>query len=117
MERELVPGVKLKTENKKPIVALAVHPSPAERGTLYVLLADGTLQVCVVGGGATLSTAFSLPIAGVAPTSERVGLHAWPHPAVPGAALLAVEGASSGVSVLEALPRCGMSEGKRRYSF
>ena len=26
LDRELVPGVKLKTENKKPIVGLAVHP-------------------------------------------------------------------------------------------
>lgn len=29
MDRELVPGVKLKTENKKPIVGLAVHPTGA----------------------------------------------------------------------------------------
>jgi len=29
LEREQVPGVKLKFENKKPIVGLAVHPSGA----------------------------------------------------------------------------------------
>lgn len=31
-ERDQVPGVKLKTENKKPIVGLAVHPAGGHAG-------------------------------------------------------------------------------------
>ncbi|PSC69692.1 Transducin WD40 repeat-like superfamily [Micractinium conductrix] len=101
-DKESVPGVKLKTENKKPIVALAAHP--AERSTIFVLLADGTLQVCSVAGAA-MAANFALPIAAVSPQAERVELHAWPHPILPGGALLAVEAAVSGVSILEAAPR------------
>jgi hypothetical protein len=76
----------------------------AERGTLYVLLADGTLQVCVVGG-ASVAAAFSLPLPGVDPAAERVAVHAWAHPSLAGAALVAVEAAAGGVSILEAPPR------------
>ena len=86
---------------------LAVPPPPccpAERGTLFVLLADGTLQVCGVAGAAV--TAYhSLPISAVNATEERVAVHAWPHPIVGGGALLAVEAAASGVTILEAPPR------------
>lgn len=76
----------------------------AERGTLYVLLADGSLQVWLVQGAATV-TAHSLPVASVNALGERVGVHAWAHPTLPGGALVAVEGAASGVSVYEAAPR------------
>lgn len=76
----------------------------AERSTIFVLLADGTLQVCSVAGAA-MAANFALPIAAVSPQAERVELHAWPHPILPGGALLAVEAAVSGVSILEAAPR------------
>lgn len=69
-----------------------------------MLLADGTLQVCGVAGAAV--TAYhSLPISAVNATEERVAVHAWPHPIVGGGALLAVEAAASGVTILEAPPR------------
>lgn len=71
---------------------------------MFVLLADGSLQVCVVSGAA-IATVHSLPVPGIKASSERVAVHAWPHPVLPGGALLAVEGASSGVSVLEAAAR------------
>lgn len=71
---------------------------------LFVLLADGSLQVCVVSG-ASVATAFALPLPNINAQSERLAVHAWPHPVVPGAALLAVEAATSGVTILEAPPR------------
>jgi hypothetical protein len=77
---------------------------PAERGTLFVLLADGTLQVCGVAGAA-VAAYHSLPISVVNATEERVAVHAWPHPILGGGALLAVEAAASGVTILEAPPR------------
>lgn len=153
-EREQVPGVKLKGDNKKPIVGLAVHPTgtrpqggqggaaclaelstvaampvavagwrsslprqcmaaphradpdplAADRGTLYVLLADGSLQVWVVQGAAT-ATVSSQPVSPINAMGERVAVHAWAHPTLPGGALVAVEGSASGVSVYEAPPR------------
>jgi hypothetical protein len=51
LEREMVPGVKLKTENKKPIVGLAVHPTGAgfwDRGVaLFYHPADRRQQPCL----------------------------------------------------------------------
>lgn len=84
---------------------------PAERSTLFVLLADGTLQVCVVSGAA-LAVAHALPIAGINAAAERVMLHAWAHPSHVGGVLLAVEAAVSGVSILEAAPRWAGKEAR-----
>lgn len=85
----------------------ALPPSlarPAERGTLFVLLADGSLQVCMVSGAA-VATVASLPLPGLNVADGRVAVHAWQHPTVPGGALLAVEAAASGVTILEAAGR------------
>jgi len=79
---------------------------------LFVLLADGSLQVCVVSGPA-IATVASLPLPGLNPSAERLALHAWPHPVLPGGALLAVEAAKSGVTILEAPARWETSGGWR----
>jgi hypothetical protein len=87
-----------------------------------VLLADGTLQVCAVAGAA-MAAVFALPITAVSAAAERVELHAWPHPSLPGGALLAVEAAVSGVSILEAAPRqagwwvAQLARGQRGWSW
>jgi hypothetical protein len=69
-----------------------------------VLLADASLHVCSVSG-ATIATLSTFPIPGINPAAERVAVHAWPHPILPGAAMLAVEAAVGGISILEHAPR------------
>lgn len=46
----------------------------------------------------------ALPVP-IKPTAERVGVHAWPHPTLPGGALVVVEAQASGLSVVELAPR------------
>lgn len=79
-----------------------------------MLLADGSLQVCVVQGAAIV-TVHSLPLPNLNAASERLAVHAWAHPVVPGGALLAVEASASGVTILEAAPRqaCSCSLGEQ----
>jgi hypothetical protein len=95
-EKEFLPGYKLKTENKKPIVGLAAHPY--DPSILFLLLVDGTLLVCGVGSGA-LSILCGVAVQFDA-SKERVQLHAIPHPQQPGAALVLVEAERSGLTVL-----------------
>lgn len=97
IEKEFVPGFKLKTENKKPLVGLTAHPS--DRQTLFALLLDGTLAVCNAQPGGTLTIRSGLPVPFDA-KAERVRLHAIPHPIHPGAALILVEAERSGLTVL-----------------
>jgi len=101
VEKEFLPGYKLKTENKKPIVGLAAHPY--DPSILFLLLVDGTFSVCGVGSGTLLvlcgtSVQFDA-------SKERVQLHAVPHPQQPGAALVLVEAERSGLTVLNILSR------------
>ncbi len=96
LEKEFLPGYKLKTENKKPIVGLTAHPY--EPSILFLLLVDGTLLVCGVGSGSLVI------LCGVQvqfdASKERVQLHAVPHPQQQGAALVLVEAERSGLTVL-----------------
>ena len=96
LEKELVPGYKLKTENKKPIVGVVAHPT--DRHVLFILLVDGSLMVCGVGNG-TLTTLCALSV-NFDPTRERGHLHSFPNPWQPGAALVLVEAERSGLTVL-----------------
>ena len=95
-EKEFIPGYKLKTENKKPIVGLTSHPF--DRHVLFILLVDGSLLVCGVGGG-TLTTLCGLSVNFDA-KKERVTLHAVPHPIQAGAALIFIEAEKSGLTIL-----------------
>eukprot|EP00887_Chlorella_sp_A99_P003020 scaffold9.g3020.t1 len=101
LEREFVPGVKLKSDNKKPIVGLAAHPYDCH--SILVLLSDARLLLCNVTGAAMVAVD-SMPVA-MSATKERVGVHAWAHPCLPGAVLVVVEAQSSGLTVIELLPR------------
>lgn len=96
VEKERLPGFKLKTENKKPIVGLAAHPS--DPSAAFILLLDGSLLVCGIGEGTMV------PLCGVGvpfdATRERVQLHAIPHPGRRGQAIVIVEAERSGLSVL-----------------
>jgi hypothetical protein len=96
VEKEYLPGFKLKTENKKPIVGLAAHPY--DPSILFLLLVDGTLLVCGVGSG-TLAILCGVQVQFDA-SKERVQLHAVPHPQQQGAALVLVEAERSGLTVL-----------------
>ncbi|GAB4816914.1 hypothetical protein N2152v2_003960 [Parachlorella kessleri] len=114
LDREYMPGYKLKTENKKPIVGLAVHPFDAR--TIFVLLADATLLFCTVAAGAmTLFYSLTIPVitAGAGAASGGAGggaeagfegsLRALPHPLAYGGALIVVEGAA-GLSLVDLGP-------------
>lgn len=100
-DKEFLPGFKLKTENKKPIVGLAAHPY--DPSILFLLLVDGTFLVCGVGSG-TLSILCGVAVQFDA-SKERVQLHAVPHPQQPGAALVLVEAERSGLTVLNILSK------------
>lgn len=101
--REHVPGTKLRWDNKKPVVGLATHP--AERNTLFVLLADGSLLLCSVAGG-VLAPGYCLPVPlHAADVARAVPLHAAPHPSQPGGALLLVEALATGATLVDLAPR------------
>lgn len=95
----------------KPATMLLLLLPAADQRMLFVLLADGSLQVCVVSGPA-IATVASLPLPGLNPSAERLTLHAWPHPVLPGGALVAVEAAKSGVTILEAPARWERGPGR-----
>ena len=100
-EKELIPGFKLKTDNKKPIVGVASHPTDPQ--IVFTLLVDGSLMVCNASNG-TLTTLCGIAVQFDA-TKERVQIHTFPHPILKGAALILVEAERSGLTVLVAPSR------------
>jgi len=101
-DKVYTPGIKLKFENnKKALVALAAHPY--DRDTLFLVTEENNLLVCVVQGASIASIA-SLSITLSAKT-EKVQLKAMAHPQIVGATLISIEGSSSGVTIVEMLPR------------
>ena len=101
-DKVYTPGIKLKFENnKKALVALAAHPY--DRDTLLLVTEENNLLVCVVQGASIASVA-ALSI-NLSAKAEKVQLKAMAHPQIVGATLIAVEGSSSGVTIVEMLPR------------
>jgi len=96
-EKELLPGHKLKTENKKPLVGLASDPT--EESVVYVLSVEGELMACRVAGGMLVPMGqCSVPFVA---TQERVKVHSKLHPLNPRYTLIFVEAERSGISVVE----------------
>lgn len=97
MEKELVPGFKLRTQNKAALVGLAADPH--DPSLVYVVTVDGNLMCCRVVDNSFIPLE-SQPVPFVA-TQERVRLHARSHPGNPGHTMVVVEAERSGITILE----------------
>ncbi|KAK9810383.1 hypothetical protein WJX72_009786 [[Myrmecia] bisecta] len=92
-------GAQLKSDGRKPIIALAAHPQDQQ---LLVLYADGTLSGCMVAQGKALVPQWTIQVEAEKVALTRGTLSAEVHPLLP-TALLIVVGTSAGtVTVLEA---------------
>lgn len=97
-EKELMPGFKLKTDNKKALVGLA--SSHIDPSIVFALTVEGELMMCRVADTAFVPLSHcDVPFVA---TQERVRLHARAHPVDPKHTMLLVEAERSGITIVEA---------------